>query len=341
MKAVLILGAGYSKAVAGLPLTTELFDVLPQSKSEKARAEHKQVQECWMHWKKDNPEKLPEQWMSLIATDPLPALQYGVTWDAVLRFVTARVVTLPRGSNAAYYNGITTPSAIALNRQFWTFFRSRFDIRGVITTNYDILAEQGLHRKYAAKRSQPLFLYGGFPSGQKVRKMRDVVKRLYDEVPLGTEISLCKLHGSINWAWEPCGPGSSPILKVHDDVRAAVRIDPKRGEVAIVAPLPEKTFDPVFTAIWNTARWFLSNTPLWIVYGHALNEFDHAVRGLFKEAAEANSEVRIVVMDRSSQIIEDRWRAIAPRGSRVDHLPVLPETLVTSHWNDIGLLHSN
>ena len=67
----------------------------------------------------------------------------------------------------------------------------------------------------------PVFYYGGHPYNQHVQKMirlsgagpRSVA------VPLGHQVPIYKLHGSINWAWEP----HSETLKVHDDVRAAFR----------------------------------------------------------------------------------------------------------------------
>ena len=261
----------------------------------------------------------------------------GVRWESALRFAIARLVKLPPGSNTAYYHGITTSVRDPVHRKFWDFLRGKFKVHGVVTTNYDIMAEQGLHQSYSESRSKPIFYYGGLPFDLKVRKMLDVTKRKVEEVSLGKDVVLCKMHGSINWAFEPCGADKAEVLKIHDDVRAAVRSSPRFGRVAMIPPLPEKRMDPHFSTVWDAAAASLRSAQLWIVCGHALNLYDHALRDFFARAASESVGLRICVIDPCSESVAARWKELSPSSTRIDALPGIPHALDETLWFNIGL----
>ena len=326
MIATAILGAGFSH-VAGLPLTKELFDTLdvPRTKSEKAKRNHEEVMIAWQSWKKANPNLNAEQWLRLLY-DHRGFDLYGTSWDKALDFAMSRLVNLPPGRNAAYYHGITTSVENQDHRDFWATIRGKFSLKYVVTMNYDILAEQGLKDHYGKERTPPICYYGGFPWQQVVKKMTDVTKGKYENVELGHEVILFKMHGSINWAFEPHG------FKIHDDVRAAFRVDPKLGKVAIIPPQPEKEMPEWLTNIWKGAEESLSNSQVWVVCGYSLPDYDLALRNLFQKAAHKTFGLKIYILDPYSEGLKHKWESISPPGTIIHTLPGLPECLKDTYW---------
>jgi hypothetical protein len=144
-----------------------------------------------------------------------------------------------------------------IHQQFWKLIRDRFEVHGVVTTNYEIMAEQGLHENYGEHRSKPMSYRGGLPFNLKVRGMLDVTKSRAEEISLGKDVALGKMHGSINWAFEPCGADKAVVLKIHDDVRAAVRLSRRFGLDPTTAPV-----QPQFSAQAQAKNGFRSRSRL-------------------------------------------------------------------------------
>jgi len=327
MNATLILGAGFSH-IAGLPLTKDLFNTpdIPRAKSKDVVERFKQVQFAWSKWKQENSSGTAEEWLRLIYEKKLFA-SYGATWEDALDFAMARLVNLPPGKNAPYYHGITTSVQDETHRHFWPFIRERFEIKSVVTMNYDILAEQGLKKSYSKHRQAPLCFYGGFPYTQTVRMMKDVVTRKHEKVPLGHEVAIYKMHGSINWANEPHS------FKIHDDVRAAFRSTREPGSVAIIPPMPEEEIPEWLTKVWEYAKSALADSYIWIVCGYSLPQYDIALKNLFKEAARKTRGLEIYILDPVSESLKSRWEALVPSETKIYALPGLPECLETRYWN--------
>ncbi|MBV8858475.1 MAG: hypothetical protein JOZ02_16195 [Acidobacteria bacterium] len=326
MIASVILGAGFSY-VAGLPLTKDLFEtsILPSTKSDKAKRNHEEVMAAWKVWKKENPEGNAEQWLRLLYENRGFAL-LGTTWENALNFAMARLVKLPPGRNAAYYHGITTCIDNEVHKDFWEKIRGAFTLKYVVSMNYDILAEQGLKCQYSKERVAPICYYGGFQWQQVVKKMTDVTKHRYENVELGHEVALFKMHGSINWAFEPHG------FKIHDDVRAAFRVDQKLGEVAIIPPLPEKDVPDWLINVWKQAEESLSHSQVWIICGYSLPDYDVALKNFFKRAADKTFGLRLYILDPFSSDLAGKWENIAPVGTVIKKLPGLPEGLENQYW---------
>jgi hypothetical protein len=208
---------------------------------------------------------------------------------------------------------------------------NRTSHRLVVSLNYDIRVEQALHSEDTGHRAAPRCYYGGFQHVQVVRKMTDVTKKKYELVQLGNEIVLYKLHGSVNWAWEP----HTPTMKIHDDVRAVFRKDDRFGTPAIIPPIPEKAMPEAFSQIWAEARGSLLKSSRWIVCGYSLPEYDQALRRFFKDILAAQQQALILVLAPDSSVLVERWREICPRHVQVLPLPGLPEALELD-WNSIG-----
>lgn len=334
--AVMFLGAGFSY-VAGLPLTSQLFEMaeIPQGCSHTARRQYEEVQTAWRIWKARHPECTAEEWL-LVLWESHDAL-LGTTFENAIRFAAARLVPVEMNKDQLYYYGITTSVECEVHRRFWQHFLSpKFGIRHVLTTNYDILAEQGMRHSYSKERTAPICHYGGLPWGQHVRKLVDITERrrtpsgLWESkaevVMLGHEVCLYKLHGSLNWAREPHG------RKVHDDLRAAFRVDPRKGQMLIVPPIPEKKRPDWLASVWEDGERALSQSGEWIVCGYSLPPYDHAIRAMLSRAANQVGHVRIWLLDPYSEDLRNRWRELGSSVREVVCLPGLPEALDSPVW---------
>ncbi|MGC1415463.1 MAG: SIR2 family protein [Candidatus Acidiferrum sp.] len=336
METAVILGAGFSR-VAGLPLTRNLFEMgegLPRFQSATAENSHREVFRAYQSWRQTHPDANAEQWLRELydfRDDGLQQISQGTTWSKAIRFALARLVDLPAGKNSHYYHGICTPFCDAVHRRFWDLVEIRFGVRVVVSLNYDILVEQALHSGNTQHRSAPRCYYGGFQYVQVVRKMTDVTKKKFDLVQLGNEVVLYKLHGSVNWAWEP----HSSTLKIHDDVRAVFRKDDRFGTPAIIPPIPEKRMPPEFSQIWNEARLSLLKSSRWIVCGCSLPDYDQALRSFFKGILSEKQQTVILVLSPESRTLVERWREISPEQVQVLAVPGLPEALELD-WNYLG-----
>lgn len=321
----MILGAGFSH-ISGLPLTKDLLiGPLPATRGPKDKQRMSSVQGAFLDWASTNPGAGTEQWlreMYDLRDDPMMLMSQGTEWGDIMQYILRRLTPLPRGGHGAYYYGVSRYSAHPIHEQFWSQISVAADHFGIITTNYDILAERALHRQ-TTNGSKPLFYYGGLPYGLHVRKMTDLAAApglKHEDFPLGDEIPIYKLHGSINWAFEP----HSFSMKVHDDVRAAFR-QTGGGVPAIVPPVEEKELDQDFSAIWAASRKELSRADHWVVCGYSLPPYDVALCDHFHTAARQGPPKRVSILDPYSASLADRWKLA--NTCHVEALDGLPEGL--------------
>ncbi len=256
--------------------------------------------------------------------DPLARMRLGTTWYDALQFALRRLSQARDANKHQYYYGVSRPEAHPVHQEFWDRMERTFELLGVVTTNYDILAERALH-EHVAGQSKPRFYYGGFQYHQIVKKMVDVSARgsaKSIDFPLGTTIPIYKLHGSLNWAWEP----HSQTLKIHDDVRAIFRKE-GAGIPAVIPPIPEKQMPEDFSQIWAEAHRTLTAADVWVVCGYSLPEYDVALRGFFESAQRASDVRCVLVCAPNSADLLDRWTRPNRRGvlPEVRALPGLPD----------------
>jgi hypothetical protein len=325
----IILGAGFSK-VANLPLTWELFQpgINVRCQSKKAQENNERVLWAFENALKQDCSLTAEVWLSQLYVErgnPLQLIINGTIWADAIRFILARLVNLPKGSNTHYYHGIGTYQCHPVHRQFWERVENEFNIKGIVTMNYDILVEQALHIEESVHRTAPRCHYGGFMYNQTVRKMTDIRTKKYEELKLGNEFPLFKLHGSINWAWEP----HSTTLKIHHDVRPAFRISDDCVP-AIVPPIPEKHMPLDFGQIWNEAKKVLSQTPIWIICGYSMPDYDQALRDWFGEILKIQPTTKLIILDPNSNDVAARWKKLY-KDCNILALQGLPDAL-TQAW---------
>jgi hypothetical protein len=265
------------------------------------------VQSAYQRWHAGNPTWGPEQWLKELfepftrdvvneARRPEPE---GLAFDTV-QYILRRLCQPKNATKGPYYHGITRPINVHSDHaDFWRLLR-RGDSLSVVTFNYDILAEHGLV-DVVGETARPAFYYGGFTYRQHVQRMIGLAsERRSESFALGLEVPLYKLHGSVNWAWEP----HSETIKIHDDVRAAFRSE-RSGIPAIVPPIEEKQLPREFTTIWTAAERDLSKSERWIVCGYSAPAYDLAARALLARSAAAGPPKRVELIDpRASELVE-------------------------------------
>jgi hypothetical protein len=333
--AALIVGAGFSCA-AGLPLTRDLFDCkeLPLYHSDKDRLALEEVSIAYRRWRESNPSINSEVWMAALYEAGASGRQrFGTNWENALQFALRRLVDLRNVHPGAYYHGICTHQVHPTHKRFWKFVNEHFNLKTIVSLNYDLLIEQALHEEGSTKRNAPQCYYGGFQYNQIVLKMTNVAKRESEPVTLGHKYTLYKLHGSINWAWE-----HSLTMKIHDDVRAIFRRTPKHWKPAVIAPIPEKDMPKEFSQIWNEAGKSLEAAETWIVCGYSMPDFDLALSQFFRSTISTSQVQSLYISDPNSVELASKWQ-VPGKTIKVKCLPGLPEALDCNWFSDF-LPHS-
>lgn len=316
---VLFVGAGFSFS-AGLPLTKNLFAEIPYTPYSNNKSVFEQVRAAWLI---HGAGKNPEVWLKevYLVRDNLPEFIYGVNWEDILDFLMARLVKLPKGSNAHYYHGISTSIDSTVHREFWIKIRKVFNLKTVITTNYDLLIEQGLKNEYKDERTAPICYYGGYPYLQVVRKMTDVITKKSIDLKLGHEVELIKLHGSLNWVQEPHG------YKIHEDVRAVFRKSRGLGKPRIIPPLEEKEQPQWAFDIWNAAETALTKTEKWFICGYSFPSYDIAINNMIARSGSHHKQLKVIIADPLSNNVKSNLEGLLPKTTEYLLLPGLPDLI--------------
>jgi hypothetical protein len=314
-----ILGAGFSY-VAGLPLAKDLFhaDIFASSKA--ARRRFEAVLHSWRTWQSMHPGQGPEEFLTKIYRSP----RIGpVPWSWAVETVAAVLATpLPRDRGAylgRYAGRITRPVNVPEHDAFWDVVLSRFAVDAVVTTNYDLLAERGLRHRPTQRPKRPGMHYGGLSRPQilKGTALPFALSKAERQVELNGGIPLYKLHGSLNWAV------NAGAVSFYQDNRPAFR---HGGDAQIVPPVLEKEAPTWLIDVWNGAREALASCSPWVVCGYSLPVYDQAITQLFIGAAAAGTVSTIFLLDPNSEVLLERWKALAP-DLHVRPLPGLPDGL--------------
>jgi hypothetical protein len=320
----LILGAGFSYS-SGLPLTNQLFDELPRPSADNKNllAMYANVKKEWEKWKALN-RNSPELWLKELYLNSYSNQQ--ISYADASDFVMARVTNIPikYGKNGAYYYGISTSIKNEQHQAFWKIIRMKFNVKSVITTNYDIVIEQGLRERYSTDsndRQAPDCRYGGFPHSfeQKIKITTNVTKKLYREDILKGDIEVFKLHGSINWVKEP------HAFKIHDDVRAVYRINRKLGKPDIIPPMEEKLKPSWAHMVWEYAEKRLVESSIWFVCGYSMADYDLAIKDMMRKASQNKKNLLLYLSDPFANDLEKKWREIIACPVKIVLLKGMPE----------------
>lgn len=330
-KIALILGAGFSHA-SGFPLASNVFEFekLPWRRSD-VKNRDLDVRKAWKIWSQKNPDKGGEEWLRYLyeMNEHDKTCKYeGITYNDAKNYLLANLVNINSQSDKApLIHGITKSVEFVIHRKFWAFILSRFELSSVITMNYDILAEQGMREKYHGRnREVPLCYYGGLDHPQIVKRVRDPIRKKSINMELTGNIPICKMHGSLNWAFEKKG------FIVHEDVRAAFRTTKRMGEAAIIPPIPDKKMKRWMVNVWDYAEKCLTETRTWVVCGYSMPHYDEALNDFFSRVAKRIKELEIKICDPKSHKLKEKWEMITNGDAKVTALPGLPEVLHAKYW---------
>ena len=280
------LGAGFS-LLGGVPLASQLFYEQPLVDVISRQRLIECVLDGWENWH-SRMGGTPEQYLAYLKENSYKQ------WDDAIWYV-ALVITLSMpnvGVVGIGYRQNPTITRHTLNRtpgikeheDFWTaIFRRTTDIC-VLTTNYDILAEQGLRMEPRPRLPRPGFHYGDGSEQLEGRGYPGV----FASKPPNTKgkVPLLKLHGSVSWSL------SGNRINRYHDCRPAIR-----GDAAIIAPVTEKSVPSMFQPIWNHAASALNKSNTLIIVGYSFPEYDVAISKLFQSTVNRGTRVHIMNPD--------------------------------------------
>jgi hypothetical protein len=331
-RVALILGAGWS-AAAGYPLARDLLDGPTYVTSDAARRRAQGVLDAYACWTQAHRDGYPEQFLAAVERGevkrpptveaptlfdaqggpPLPwawaveTVMLRLSWPQPADGLPSVAVQLSAraGHRLRYHGDLALPAKSPVHRQFIRDLLAQHELAGIITTNYDTLAERVLRHRPMARTPEPGFHYAGIARPQWAygaspwdRYGEPSYMPGRNRIAVDGHVPLCKLHGSLNW--EPAGQS----VRIYRDMRLPFR---GAGSAAIVAPTPEKRLPSWLADIWDHAYRILSGSDRWIVVGYSLPTYDYAVRDLMRRAADGALPRSIEVHDPFAEQVAANW----------------------------------
>ena len=297
----LLLGAGFSR-VAGVPLAGQLFDEEPVVDRITRQRLVNRVLAGWRQYSSGK-QVWPEEYLaSLEASRSREWFEAQWYVGLLIALKMGRVEMVGTRPTITRHN-IDRTSSVPVHEQFWSAVFQRTSEIGVITTNYDILPERGLRHEPRPRVPRPGFHYGqgpealaggGYPSYAHIQK-----------VSVRGSVPLLKLHGSLNWSVR-----EGRVVRYHD-CRPAIR-----GDAMIVAPVAGKMMHPELEPVWTAARQVLRQSPVWIIVGYSLPEYELALRDLL--ASNGEHQPTVHVLDPNERV-GDKYRRLLPNSSVTLH----------------------
>jgi len=211
-------------------------------------------------------------------------------------------------SNRLRYAGnLTSPARSKRHVAFIRELLRQHRLTGVVTTNYDMLAERVLRHRPMRRRPEPGFYYGGLPRPQRAHghlpwdRFDPYFVGEPGDVELTGSVPLCKLHGSLNWE------RGGQAIALFRDQRLVYR---RGGTAAIIPPTAEKQAESWLSSVWAASEEVLGGSEKWIVVGYSLPAYDHAVRDLLHRSAAAGDVRSISLHDPFAAQLAPEWREV-------------------------------
>jgi len=283
----LLLGAGFAKWAADLPIAAQLFDYAVELRGPPDRGRMAAVRSRKERWDEAHPDGLAEQFIADALEFPEKDRR-AVLWYIERRLSEPFIWKEFHGQRWRRHvlmideNRRFDVPGVATARTFIQQFRGPL-LSGIVTTNYDMLVEYALGTKgfHYGVRSEVLRGRGPYP----VSQWRNPVK-------LEGEIPLAKIHGSISWDEN----------NRYTDGRRAIT-----GGALIVPPTPEKELPEVLSHVWTLAGSILERADALLVFGSAFNPYDEAVLKLLQRAGRKLKSVLLVDTDPKIHAASDLW----------------------------------
>ncbi len=285
LEAALLLGAGFSKWAANVPVAAELFD-FKLSASVTDQRKLIVVQRGKDAWDAAHPTGYAEEFVAHVLLTGSIRERDCLSWYITRRLSEPFIWYQQRKRRILQIDETYKDSlpGVSVARQLLNAFLLD-QLGGIVTTNYDLLVEYAL----GSRR----FNYGEVG---EVLAGPGAHPRRPGPVLLQGTVTLAKLHGSISWDRQ---------FRYTDGRRGLT------GNALIVAPGPEKTPPCELTPVWEAAAEILQRARRLVVFGFSFNPHDQAVRELLRVAGRHLREVHVI--DPSPPI--DRVAEIWPNAS--------------------------
>ena len=258
----LILGAGFSKWAANLPLASNLFDFKIDkeflSASDKRRLQL--IKKDWVDWQVNQPTATAEQFIYWSINKSSPR-RSRVIWY-VTRRLTEPFLTYIQGGYATLMinDKLARDHKGSIKARKLLSMLLGYGLNGIITCNYDMLIEFSL--------GTGGYNYGMY--GEKLEGRGHNPAFPWQHTPVYTtgRIPLAKLHGSLSWDKD----------KKYSDGKPG-----RKGQALIVPPTPEKKPPATLESVWNLGEEILQDSIELIIFGFAFNPYDDALLKYFRQ----------------------------------------------------------
>lgn len=293
----LILGAGFSNWAASLPVAADLFDFAIEPFGGREDKRLCSVRELKASWDLAHPTDPAEAFIDFAMRQNRRTAQL-VVWYVVRRLSDPFIwVEWHAGKKRRHVLMLDEHRkderpGVQEARGFLAGVLGAL-LKGIITTNYDLLIEYalGTTRFNYGVLGEPLVGRGAYP-----------VSTWLHPVVLTGPVSLAKVHGSISW----------DASAHYTDGRRGLA-----GNALILAPVPSKSAPPELAGQWQLAASLLGRTERIVVFGFAFNSYDAELLNHFRiHGAEVKS---VLLIDIKPNI--DAARHIWPAASIAALLP--------------------
>lgn len=270
METVVLLGAGFSRWAANLPLVSELFDFAIDPGNDREARRLEIVREAYGRWRAECPDANNEEF---IAWARLNLKRFDYAGWYVTRRLTDPFISGSYIRRTFYINSYYAREnhGVGRAREFLQQVEATYGTPAILTANYDLLVEYALSTK-------------GFHYGKPGEHIGSTPHPHIQPVYVTGRVPLLKLHGSLSWSVE----GKSTTSR-HG----------MTGKCLIVPPMAEKSPNKTFAWEWAEAGKYLRDAKRLIVFGFAFNPYDLSIRQLFSGNS-ANLE-EIISIDKYDQ----------------------------------------
>ena len=251
----------------------------------------------WRNWH-EKTGGTPEQYLCHLKESPRKERWRDAQWYVALNItLQSPGVQISSSRKEILYHSLEHDCLVDEHKLFWDAIFQITENVSVVTTNYDLLAEQGLR-----STPTPYANRHGFHYGNGLERLEGGVSGNFPDkkaIEIRGRIPLLKIHGSNSWTNEGHG-----LVRFHD-CRPA-----KNGTAAIIAPSTEKSIPLEFKKIWRKAELSLSEASKWIIVGYSFPEYDHAINDLMKRSAEHCPRIHILNPDKT---VATRVKQLLPK----------------------------
>ena len=268
-----LLGAGFSKWAAGLPIASELFDFAVEPFGSRETNRLAELRRLKSQWDDGNPDRGAEEFIAFVLAAQ-PRLRRAVIWYIGRRLCDPYIWT-------EWHVGRQRRHVLMIDENRTSdrpgvvpvsdFLVRLGEVTGLLTTNYDLLVEYALGTKEMnyGMRGEVLTGRGPYP-----------VSQWANPVTLTGSVSVAKMHGSVSW---------DENARYTDGRRGLT------GDALIIAPTPEKSMPDSLREVWDLAARILGRSDRLVVFGFAFNPYDGAL--LEHLAAHGRSLRHVAVID--------------------------------------------